>query len=146
MVPEEYICAKCQRKKAKATKQAIKIKSKREKEKPVVSNNIVCVPKYPPIEHPKPVATIDLLLSVAESRTREEKTKVCPNLMLSSTSNKLQSKGIQQDGVVKKAIVQNGFVYLCRGRKIEDCNLKLKYSDRNIFEALFADFSPKTSK
>ena len=91
-------------------------------------------------EQKKPVASLDLLLSVAESRISEENGKMSNGLF------KPFLKDSQSDGIVKKAVLQDGYVYLCRGWKIDESNLKLKKSARNIYEAFFSTFSPKTSK
>ncbi len=89
------------------------------------------------------MAPLDLLLSVAESRISEGKPKVQPN----GGGIKFQLKEVSTEGIIKKAVVRDGHVYLCKGWKIEDSkDVKLKYTARNLFDALFGGYSPKTSK
>ena len=133
-VPEEYICTKCTRKKTKSTKQSVKVKAKREKDKPILT------------KHPTSVAPLDLLLSVAESRICSGKTKPHSGPM---NGIKIQLKEPVGEGIIKRAVIRDGFVYLCKGWKGGDESgkeVKLKHCARNVFDALFAGFSCKTSK
>ena len=124
MVPNTYYCAGCERRRLKQSKQAAKIKSKKSLRPPT-----------------KPVAPLDLLLSVAEGRIYEVKGE--SNL---TSFKKFKPKVAPAEVVTRKAIIENGYVYLSTTRKIEDCTVKMKLQHRGLFESLYTDFGPNTSR
>jgi len=127
------------KKKAKSDKKA-QNKNKPKKEKINIQIPIPIL-KHPIQEIKKPVGSLDLLLSVAESRISEEKTKLQNN-----GTTKIIPKGNPNEGLIRKAILKDGYVYLSRNWKIEENNLKMKYFARNIFNTMFMDFTQNESK
>lgn len=82
----------------------------------------------------RPVAPLELLLSVAESKLDKDK----PQTQAQADTDTPQAS-------TTKAIIENGYVRLCNGkRKKED--VAMKYSTRNLYSAMFSDFSPDCSK
>ena len=136
MVPEIFNCATCEHKSAKHTKLATKLKAKK-----LINNKLQLVR----IEHPKPVAPLDLLLSVAENRSKETTTKH-ESFPIKKLSPKVLGTNGGSESSNQRAIIQNGFVYLSNGGKIDDCSIKMKKQKRDVFSSLCADLNPNTSR
>ena len=128
----------CEQRKAKQNKQAAKMRDKK-----VHKSHITKLI----IEHPRPVAPLDLLLSIAENRSRESAVKNEINqASLNKSNHKGQPNNGTSEGTAKRALVKNGYIYLSISRKAEDCSVKMKLQQKNLFESLYSDFSLNTSK
>ncbi len=143
-MPEIYNCSKCEKKKVK---HASKLKAKKATKFPIKL-----------LEHSKPVAPLDLLLSVAEGRIHEakqlfpncdphDKSRSKPRASGNSTTVPTPSKKPKTlEGLARRAIIQNGYVYLSNSVRAEDGLVRMRHQQRNLFSSLYADFSVQTSR
>ena len=145
-MPSDYICEGCKKHQSKQKNRNKKVK------KPCLS------PKEHSLQgHKKIIAPIDLLLSAAENASIDDHlNNESGNLMGESLQKvakepkrKFSQPGLSSEGVIKKAILKEDYIYLTgqsQTEVLDESSIKLKYNHRDLVSSLLAGYMIKNSK